>query len=390
MNIVYSFRTRGVGAESVHISGISRAFEKLGNKVHFASPCGIDPGSDPYRRESGRALFWKILAERLPRLFFEITELTYNVFAWFRVTRRLRSAQFGLIYERHAFFLFATGFAASKFGIPLVVEVNELVGDERVRRQPVLASLAAWCDKRLFDRASLIVVVSPYLKRQLIKRHDIPEEKIQIHCNAVDDEMMENRPDADRFIREFKLNGKFNLGFVGWFVEWHHLDVLIEVFARLCNECPEINANLLLVGNGPLHEKLIRKSEDLGMAEKVTFTGVVEHGRVPEALQAMDIAIIPHSNEYRSPIKLFEYMAQGCAVVAPQTEPISMVIDNGENGLLFTPLDKDQIFHSLARLATDADLRLRMGNRARQHILNRHTWRHNAQRIIDKFQKINS
>jgi glycosyltransferase involved in cell wall biosynthesis len=266
--------------------------------------------------------------------------------------------------------------------------VNELVGDERVRRQPVLTSLALWCDKMLFERASLIIVVSPYLKRQLINRHDIPEDKIQIHCNAVDDVMMEKCPDVDRFIREFKLNGKFNIGFVGWFVEWHHLDVLIEVFARFCNEHPEINANLLLVGNGPLREKLVRQAEELGMAEKVTFTGTVEHSRVPEALRAMDIAIIPHSNEYRSPIKLFEYMAQGCAVVAPQTEPISMVIENGENGLLFTPLDKDQIYHSLARLATDANLRVRVGNRARENIVNRHTWRHNAQRIIDKFPGI--
>ena len=141
-----------------------------------------------------------------------------------------------------------------------------------------------------------------------------------------------------------------------------------------------------MVGNGPLRGKLMQKSEDLDMAGKVTFTGAIEHIRVQEALRAIDIAIIPHSNEYRSPIKLFEYMAHGCAVVAPQTEPISMVIKNGENGVLFPPLEKGQFFNAVANLATDADLRIRVGNCAREHVFSQHTWAHNARRVIDKFQ----
>ena len=55
----------------------------------------------------------------------------------------------------------------------------------------------------------------------------------------------------------------------------------------------------------------------------------------------MDIGVVPHSNEYRSPIKLFEYMGQGKAVVAPRTEPIEMVVNDGVNGLLFDSASKE-------------------------------------------------
>lgn len=50
---------------------------------------------------------------------------------------------------------------------------------------------------------------------------------------------------------------------------------------------------------------------------------------------AMDICVVPHSNEFRSPIKLFEVMARGRAVLAPRTEPIAMLVSDGGNGALF-------------------------------------------------------
>ena len=387
MNILYSFRTRGVGAESVHISGISRALERLGHRVYFQSPCKVQHGADPFKRGNGKEFFWNILSRRMPRLLFEMGEICYNLFSWFRVRRQLRTRDFDLIYERHAFFHFSTGLIARDCAIPLIVEVNELVGDDRVRSPPVLSGLARWCDKRLFDRASLIVVVSPYLKREIMKRHDIACNKIEVHCNGVDEEIA-RRHSEQKTVVGADPDACCVLGFVGWFVEWHRLDLLIDVFASLCNESPDLNSKLLLVGDGPLRPQLVSQCRELGISDKVIFAGVVEHCRVPEVLRGIDIAVIPHSNQYRSPVKLFEYMIEECAVVAAQTEPISMVIDNGRNGLLFRPLDKADMLHAFMQLVSDVNLRVAMGFQARKDVIAGYTWKHNVQRIMAKLQEL--
>jgi glycosyltransferase involved in cell wall biosynthesis len=384
MNVLYSFRTRGVGAEAVHISGVTRALERLGHKVFYHSPCSVRPGANPFSGGGGRSRFWGFLCRMIPGLGFELMEIAYNIYSWLRARRRLRSSQFDLIYERHAFFHFATGLLARKHSIPLVVEVNELAGDSRIRGRVMLSSLARRCDRKLFECASLIVVVSPYLKREIIKRYGIPEHKIDVQCNAVDEHAPENSiPCKLEFLNQLE-GASCVFGFVGWFVHWHRLDILMDVFSRLCCERPDIDARLLIVGDGPLKDELSSMCRKLAISEKVIFAGSVEHACIPRILSVVDIAVIPHSNEFRSPVKLFEYMAGGCVVVAPQTEPISSVISHGENGLLFRTTDSDQMLDMFIMAASDKGLRASLGERAGVDVKEKYTWMHNVRRVLER------
>jgi glycosyltransferase involved in cell wall biosynthesis len=101
----------------------------------------------------------------------------------------------------------------------------------------------------------------------------------------------------------------------------------------------------------------------------------------------MDACVIPHSNDYRSPIKLFEYMAQERPVLAPRTEPIEAVVEDGKEALLFTPLDSDSFRSSLSKLLDDKELRKSLGRNARRLIEERHTWRHNARQVLESIDK---
>src|ERR671931_103740 len=96
----------------------------------------------------------------------------------------------------------------------------------------------------------------------------------------------------------------------------------------------------------------------------------------------MDICVIPGSNEYRSPIKLFEYMAMGKPVVAPRLKPIQDVIQDGQEGILFSPDDKESLKQSLEFMIDRQEKRTIMGQNARKKITGKHTWRKNAERIV--------
>jgi glycosyltransferase involved in cell wall biosynthesis len=97
----------------------------------------------------------------------------------------------------------------------------------------------------------------------------------------------------------------------------------------------------------------------------------------------MDVCVVPQSNPYRSPIKLFEYMATGKAVVAPRTEPIEMVARDGEHAVLFDPDCADDLTGALRRMLGDAPLREQLGRAAREHVLHHHTWQRNAELMLD-------
>lgn len=386
MNILYHFRTRGTGPEAVHISGIATAFEKMGHQVVFSSPTGVDPrktaGTSPYKGEGARSMIAR-LARFCPDILFEVLEIGYNLAAYWRNRKILDSGKFNLIYERHALFLASTAFLARRRGVPLVVEVNELVGDVRVRKQPWLSFLARRLDCYLFHYAALIVVVSPHLKRR-IQDLGVSGDKILVLPNAVDAEEYARLADGRVMRKQWELEDKIAIGFIGWFVDWHRLDLLLEAFASLAVTHPALR--LVLVGEGPLLEKLQDQGRKLGVEGRIIFPGVLPHHGIPAAIAAMDVCVVPHANEYRSPIKLFEYMGQGRLAVAPATEPIEMVVQHGQNGLLFTAEDKRGLADALTRAVEDVELRIKAGNQARRDVLAHHTWGENVRRVLDSLR----
>jgi glycosyltransferase involved in cell wall biosynthesis len=382
MPLLYHFRTRGAGAEAVHISGIVRAFEKMGHRVILSSPTGVDPrqtaGSSPFSRPGVAAR----IARLLPGPLFELLELLYNLPAFTRNLRLVRKHDCRLIYERHAFFLFSTALVARLRHCPLIVEVNELVGDPRLRAQPLFSRLARWTDRFLFRRARLIVVVSPHLKRR-VQEYGIPEDRILILSNAVSEDDLVPPPEPSTAVplsihQSSIINHQspFILGFTGWLVQWHRLDFLIQALAL-----PEFaSVTLLLIGEGPLQSALESQARALGV--RVQFHGPLPHSAIPAALRAMDACVVPHSNDFRSPIKLFEYMAQERPVLAPRTEPIESLLTDGKEALLFTPLDPESFRSALRKLLASKELRTSLGRAARRLVQEHHTWEQNALKIM--------
>jgi glycosyltransferase involved in cell wall biosynthesis len=387
MNILYHFRTQGTGAEGVHIAGVATALERLGHRVVFSSPTGIDPrttaGENPFAKKERRSLLAR-LAAHAPGLIFELLEIAYNVVAYARNRRKLIDENCTLIYERHAFFLCATGFLAQRRRVPLVVEVNELAGDERVRADPWLLPLARLADHLTFQRARLIVVVSPHLARR-VAALGIAPEKILVLPNAVSASSLEIPADGVPVRAKYGCTDAVVIGFVGWFVAWHRLEQLLTQFASLAADHPTLR--LMLVGDGTLRGALAAQVTALGLADRVIFTGSVPHNEIPAHLAAMDICVVPHSNEYRSPIKLFESMARARAVVAPRTEPIAQVISDGVNGLLLDPENPTSLREALHRLIADPTLRQQLGASALAAIREKHTWDRNAEAVLTRLRK---
>ena len=104
----------------------------------------------------------------------------------------------------------------------------------------------------------------------------------------------------------------------------------------------------------------------------------------------MTITVLLNSNAYGSPMKVFEYLAMGKAVIAPSVEPVLEVLRDGETGVLIGPGDADAMARNVLRLAADPALRGRLGDAGRAYVLANHTWDRNAATIVDVYERLTS
>jgi glycosyltransferase involved in cell wall biosynthesis len=124
-------------------------------------------------------------------------------------------------------------------------------------------------------------------------------------------------------------------------------------------------------------------AQQLGIAERVRCTGIVAHEAIPRAVAGFDIALQPRVVDYASPLKIFDYMAAGRAIVAPDQPNIREILRHEDTALLFDPRRRGALWEAVARLLADAGLRRRLGTAARAELEARdYTWRGNAARIV--------
>lgn len=125
--------------------------------------------------------------------------------------------------------------------------------------------------------------------------------------NGKDLESFRFDPEKRRSIREqYGLGDAVAVGFVGNIIEQKNVPFLLEVFHSYLQSCP--NARLFVIGEGDLRQQMEEKAAQLGMADRVTFTGRIYN--VPELLHGMDMMLLPSLFE-GLPNVVLEWQAAG-------------------------------------------------------------------------------
>lgn len=377
----------GRGAEGSHIAHIVKAFEAKGHNVTVVSPPGVDPlaeiGAKPLdktdEKVQGVTVLWKFISRHAPQFFFELLEIAYNFQAIPRLARIIKGEKIDCIYERSAFFLFSGAFVSKRYSIPLIVEANEAVGIERARKL-FLNSPALLCERYTMKRAKRIFTVSSYLSRMLCNHLD-SSSRVVVLPNAIDPVRFSQPVDGGAVRQRLGIAEKTVIGFAGWFDWWDRLDLLLDVQKELV-ERGYSDVVTLLIGHGTMVDDLHAQVLAADITDKVFFTGPVEKNEVLSYIDALDIGVLPHSNEFGSPMVLFEMMALGKCVIAPDVAPVTDVVQDGVNGVIFPCLDKEMLTKKIIELLKDTSKRLRIGRQARERVMQKHTWEKNAECIL--------
>ncbi len=389
LNILYHFRVRGTGAEGVHIAGIVNGFRSFGHNVQLISPTNADPTVElPPETDSGRPVSVKTvilhkLADILPQPFFEIMEVCYNFFAVIRLWKAVESRKTDFIYERYAFFNFAGAFISNRKKIPLILEVNELSGHKRIRGQ-FFVRLCSAIEKYVLRQAVLVVTVSDFLNREVSKKINPKRTKVVTIPNGVPLAWLQQEvalEEVESLRAKHNLQGKKVICFVGGLVHWHNFDLLLQAVKKTQDSVA--NVIMMFVGDGPLKNYIQEKGKELAFQpDSILFVGKIPHSKIPAYLKIADVAVIPETNDFRSPIKMFEYMAMGLPVIAPRKPAIEVAITHKKEGLLFEPGNYNSLAQFLQISLSEGEFAVKLGDKARQRVLNNFTWEQHAEQIL--------
>ncbi|TNC82688.1 MAG: glycosyltransferase WbuB [Oleiphilus sp.] len=393
MHVVYHHRTRGAGAEGVHIMGIVKAFRSLGHTVTLLSLPGSDPeaaakqvqsASEDKAKASGLLRRVMDMTRHVPEFVFELIEVVYNLIALVRLWQSTKpETSVSLIYERYSLFMFAGISIARLRKIPIVLEVNDSAIVERVR--PLFfKALARRIESWIFRNCDGLVFISRAFQDKAKEAYG--EIAPSVICpNGADLEQFSLAGiDREQVKSELGLSGKVVCGYVGAFVYWHGIDWFVREIAPHLKQHPHLV--LLLVGDGVMYEEIQHSIRQSAVEDQVILTGRVPHEQVGRYIAAMDYGILPDSNDYGSPMKLFEMMAMEVALVSPAFGPVEEVVNDAENGWLFPPKNRAAAVAKVLELAGDMGSIRKVGQQAREYIGHERQWKHNVEKILELVQ----
>jgi glycosyltransferase involved in cell wall biosynthesis len=212
-------------------------------------------------------------------------------------------------------------YLAQKFNIPMVYDIADdlpaMIGDSP-QIPTGLGGIGRWFGEKMVEKtiqhSAKVCAISDIFRTD----HSIPEDKFQVVPNGVDTTLFRK---VESSIREdLKIKSHFVLGYVGVLREWVDLAPVYQVLPKLDN------TKLLVVGQEGLYEENRKMVKDLGIEDKVIFTGNVPYADVPKYIAAMDVCLIPFKDNAIShnavPLKLFEYMACEKPVISTNLEGV--------------------------------------------------------------------
>jgi len=381
MKILYHHRIASKDGQYVHIEELTNALKLLGHDIIMVGPSTVEKES--FGSEGGIV---PLLKRFVPGFAYELMELGYSFVAYLKLRHAVLKYKPDCLYERYSIYMPAGVWIRKRFNLPMLLEINAPLFEERGKYGGLaLPKLAKWTEEYAWRNADIVLPVTAVLAAR-VQGTGVPGDRITVIPNGIDGKKFSKVPNTEQAKERLGLGDSLVLGFTGFMREWHGLDHVVDIVARNRDR----NCHLLLVGEGPARAGIEERARTLGVEDRVTVTGVIARDQVADYVAAFDIALQPDVVDYASPLKLFEYLALGRAIVAPDRPNIREVLSDGDNALLFDPEGPGALTESVERLCVDTALRKRLGEAARSTIQEKgFTWERNARRVETLFHELN-
>ncbi len=239
-----------------------------------------------------------------------------------------------------------------------------------------------WAERNLgLPNMDRVITVSNDMKAKIL-RGRTPVEKIRVINTGLDLSKFDTGASREDVRKALGIAaGDCVVGTVSrLFAEKGH-KYLLDALRLERNDAPHLR--VMIVGTGDMRQPLEDYAEEIGVRDKVIFTGFYED--LPGALRAMDVFAQPSILEEGFPTSVLEAQVAGLPVVASHIGGTHETLDVGKTGLLVPPKDASALAGALAVLANDPERRRTMGRAAREWIERSFTLEDMVRKVKDTY-----
>lgn len=230
------------------------------------------------------------------------------------------------------------------YQVPLLAYFDAPSVEERRFFYPafsVIDALANYNETHTVLQADAVVVYTEPVKQYWLKR--IPKaapQKFQIFQTL----------DYSRlaFVQDKVFNQTPVVGFVGSFLKWHRLDLLIQSFEKV--RAKGIQAKLLLIGAGEEYQRILQMVQQSRYKSEIELPGFVDGRKLQELKNKIDIGVMSGTHWYCMPTKVFEYGAAQIPSLAPDTENMRFLFRENHEITLFQKDSLDSLTEALTQM----------------------------------------
>lgn len=364
----------------VRANQLLSALERSGctvTRVEAGSASGTEVATRTYRSMARR-----LLPARVATALRDVLRIAQNGRHARRLERVVRRGRFDVLIETHVGFSTAGARAASRTGTFFVLDdvspatEDEEIYDVRLRRA------ARRRRRSTLERADLLVVVTTTARDALVAE-GVDRSRMAVIANGVSPAALAEHPQASRRRAELAARDDIVVAYAGSFQPFHRVDLALSALAG-CRHRDRLL--LVLVGDGDDKAACVRQAAGLGLGERVRFIGRVPNEEVGGYLQAADICLLPGTERYMNPMKLYEYLAAGRPIIAPAMPVVTEIVGDAGAALLFPPGDVTGLGAALDAAVDRGSGRMAMGRRARA-LATDNTWDARAHDLVEAINR---
>ncbi|MBI9044362.1 MAG: glycosyltransferase family 4 protein [Anaerolineaceae bacterium] len=368
---ITSFRIPANTANSIQVMKACQALIQNNHSIHLWVP-----GSQEFSQEKLKTQYG--LTETLPTTWLPIHPALKRYDFAFKALSKAQSWDAELIYT----WMPQVALLAQIKNIPVVLELHDLP----------TGRIGPWLVKTIIKRKknSRLLLITEALRKKMEKQLALPLETgfVQIAPNGTEMQRYADLPDPQTARKKLGLSERLTVAYTGHFYHGRGMEIILDLIRHF----PDVN--FLIVGGQP--EK-VTEWQDLLQDSNINnthTTGFIDNLHLPIYQAAADILLMPYGQtitgsgggntaDICSPMKMFDYMAVGRAIISSDLPVLHEVLD--ENNAVFCPPDDPSAWrNALSTLVNNPEMRSNLGIQAHKDA-EQYSWTTRALKALQGF-----
>lgn len=277
----------------------------------------------------------------------------------------------------------ATIRACKEANIPMIHRTFDIVHELILEKY--LQKKALKIEKESYPKFDEVITNTPYMKTWA---EEMGGKNVIVIGQGVDPKVMQKLPKNKLLMKKYNIsdNDKIVM-YLGSILSTSGLEVIFDAIPNILKEIP--NFKLLVVGDGSHLQSLKKQANQLGINDKIIYTGFVPYREVPKFCSLADLCISPFKiidmTDKLSPVKIFDFMSCGKPVLATPLKGMLYDFPKDSNTIIYAELnDFEQEIISLLKNANLEDI----GVRSRKFVEKHFTWDIIAKKMLIEFENM--